>query len=260
MPGGRYILYSCGALACRGAFLLGVGGTLAPLAGQACDAGAAVCPRPTTNIGPREAAFFGLGIAAVMMLDETVMEGVQSRQGSGQNMALEPYRALGNGWVLTAVSGGTFLAGLATGNEKLTHSGERLIATLVLSAGASQVTKFVVGRSRPSAGEGPFSFHPGTQGSSFYSGHSTVAFAMATALSEEIDNPVASVVLYVSAGLAGYSRVYDNEHWLSDVVAGAVLGIASAKFVYGKWTVFGVRAPSFLAGPSGARLSYNIVF
>jgi len=189
-----------------------------------------------------------------------VWDAVSDASGSDGSMMLEPFRAMGNGAALVLVSGGTFLAGLATGDEDLTRTGERLVATMALAAGAVNVTKFVFGRSRPYEGEGALSFHPGTPGSSFYSGHTTMAFAMATALSEEIDHTAATVILYSAASLAGYSRMHDDQHWLSDVVAGAVLGIASAKFVYGRWTIFGIRAPAFLVGPTGASMAYRLTF
>lgn len=218
------------------------------------------CPPAATDIGLREAAFFGVGIGALMILDEVVWELVLEGYGSDGNMMLEPFRSMGDGAAMALVSGGAFLAGLATGDEQLTRTGERLVATLGLAAGAVHVTKFVAGRSRPGDGEGALSFNPGTPGSSFYSGHTTMAFAMATALSEEINHTAATVILYSAAGLSGYSRMYDSQHWFSDVVAGAVMGIVCAKFVYGKWTVFGLSAPAFLAGPSGASMAYRLTF
>ncbi len=227
---------------------------------QGCSATNAKCHPATTDVGLREAAFFGVGIGALMVLDEIVWQGVSDSHGPGGTILLEPFRALGDGAAMAIVSGGTFLAGLATGDEDLTRTGERLLATMALAAGAVHVTKFVFGRSRPYEGEGALSFNPGTPGSSFYSGHATMAFAMATALSEEIDNTAATVILYSAASLAGYSRVYDDQHWLSDVVMGAVMGIASAKFVYGRWTIFGLRAPSFLAGPTSVSMSYRLTF
>ncbi|MBA3260119.1 MAG: phosphatase PAP2 family protein, partial [Gemmatimonadales bacterium] len=83
------------------------------------------------------------------------------------------------------------------------------------------------------------------------SGHTAMAFALATSLADDINRPWASVGLYTMAGAVGWSRINDDRHWLSDVAAGAVLGIASAKFASGKWTIFGLRAPSVLAGPEG---------
>jgi membrane-associated phospholipid phosphatase len=227
---------------------------------QGCSSAVSTCPAAPVDIGLREVAFFGMGIGALMILDEIVWDAVSDASGSDGSTILEPFRAMGNGAAMALVSGGTFLAGLATGDEDLTRTGERLLATMALAAGAVNVTKFVFGRSRPYEGEGALSFHPGTPGSSFYSGHTTMAFAMAAALSEEIDHTAATVILYSAASLAGYSRMHDDQHWLSDVVAGAALGIASAKFVYGRWTIFGIRAPSFLAGPTGASIAYRLTF
>lgn len=227
---------------------------------QACSPALSTCPTAPINIGLREAAFFGVGIGALMILDEIVWQAVSDVGGSDGVIALEPFRAMGNGAAFALVSGGTLLAGWATGDEALTRTGERLVATLALAAGVVNVTKFIVGRSRPSDDEGALSFHPGTPGSSFYSGHTTMAFAMATALSNEIDHTAATVILYSAASLAGYSRMHDDQHWFSDVVVGAVMGVASAKFVYGQWTIFGLRAPSFLAGPTGASMAYRLTF
>ena len=37
---------------------------------------------------------------------------------------------------------------------------------------------------------------------------------------------------YLVAGTVGYLRVYNNAHWLHDVIAGAGFGIASAELAY----------------------------
>jgi membrane-associated phospholipid phosphatase len=65
---------------------------------------------------------------------------------------------------------------------------------------------------------------------SFPSGHSTAAFAFAAAVSSETQRwwPgtrwVIGPILYGGASLTGLSRIYDNAHWASDVMAGAALG------------------------------------
>lgn len=65
---------------------------------------------------------------------------------------------------------------------------------------------------------------------SFPSGHATVAFALAGALSEETalhwpgrERIVAPVMFAVATGVA-FARVYKDKHWASDVVGGAVVG------------------------------------
>jgi membrane-associated phospholipid phosphatase len=47
---------------------------------------------------------------------------------------------------------------------------------------------------------------------------------MAAVISHETGSRWVPWVGYPLAGLVGWSRVHDNEHWTSDVVAGAALG------------------------------------
>ena len=35
-----------------------------------------------------------------------------------------------------------------------------------------------------------------------------------------------------TAAATGYLRLYNNHHWLGDVLAGAAIGMASTKFIY----------------------------
>ena len=69
---------------------------------------------------------------------------------------------------------------------------------------------------------------------SFPSGHTAEAFLSATFLFEEYKHVSVwyGIGGYLIAGTVGYLRVYNNKHWLHDVVAGAGFGIASAEFTY----------------------------
>jgi len=59
-------------------------------------------------------------------------------------------------------------------------------------------------------------------GFSFPSGHATIAAAMATVLAFHF--PHARVLVFVLAVLAGLSRVYFGVHYMTDVLAGFLLG------------------------------------
>lgn len=63
---------------------------------------------------------------------------------------------------------------------------------------------------------------------SFPSGHSTTAFTMALILAHMINKKSWSLLLPLLALLAGYSRVYLGQHFLTDVLAGMCVGIVSA--------------------------------
>ena len=66
---------------------------------------------------------------------------------------------------------------------------------------------------------------------SFPSGHTTEAFASAELMRIEFkeSNPCLSYAGYLMAATTGYLRMYKNKHWLSDVITGAGIGIASTK-------------------------------
>lgn len=93
--------------------------------------------------------------------------------------------------------------------------------------------KWMVGRRRPIIVATPFDFHPfahgfmglvrAESGLSFPSGHASLAFATATCLTAALPR---GWVLFLGVALCvGAERVLENAHYLSDVVAGAGLGI-----------------------------------
>ena len=74
----------------------------------------------------------------------------------------------------------------------------------------------------------------GSAYTSFPSGHTAEAFASAEFMRMEYKDvsPWYGIAGYAMAATTGYLRMYNNKHWLSDVVAGAGVGIASTKLAY----------------------------
>lgn len=74
----------------------------------------------------------------------------------------------------------------------------------------------------------------GSTYNSFPSGHTSSAFAAAEFLRHEYKDvsPWIGYAGYTIATATGMLRMYNNKHWLSDVVAGAGIGILSAKAAY----------------------------
>lgn len=116
------------------------------------------------------------------------------------------------------------------------HTGEGEAWNMLESGGLSLVSayalKYVVRRPGPDATTDANHWFGG--GSSFPSEHTTLAFAVGTVLAES-GNPefrwIRRTIGYgVGIGTA-YLRMKHNAHWLSDTVAGAALGMASAHFV-----------------------------
>ncbi|MGH8290923.1 MAG: phosphatase PAP2 family protein [Steroidobacteraceae bacterium] len=116
------------------------------------------------------------------------------------------------------------------------HAGEGEAWNMFESSGLSLVSayalKYIVRRPGPDTTTDPNHWFSG--GSSFPSEHTTLAFAVGTVLAES-GNPefrwIRRTIGYgVGIGTA-YLRMKHNAHWLSDTVAGAALGMASAHFV-----------------------------
>lgn len=85
-------------------------------------------------------------------------------------------------------------------------------------------TKKLTGRERPD----------GSNYHSFPSGHTATAFVAAEFLHQEYGDKSIWISIggYSMASLIGVSRVYNNKHWVSDVIAGAGVGILSTKMIY----------------------------
>jgi hypothetical protein len=94
----------------------------------------------------------------------------------------------------------------------------------LLAGGVVQGGKMLAGRERPD----------NSNNHSFPSGHTQTAFVAAEFLHQEFKDKSVWISIggYTAAAFVGVARVYNNRHWVSDVVAGAGIGILSTKAVY----------------------------
>ncbi len=131
----------------------------------------------------------------------------------------------------------SYVAGRLLGKSGWVDATEHVAAAYVAADAVTALLKGAVGRHRPSDGRGPERVWPGLKAhsdwDSFPSGHSTHAFAIATAVAMESGNRWITAASYSAAGLVGASRVYDRAHWTSDVVAGALIGTEASRLVVG---------------------------
>ncbi|WP_322545197.1 phosphatase PAP2 family protein [Elizabethkingia miricola] len=74
----------------------------------------------------------------------------------------------------------------------------------------------------------------GSSNNSFPSGHTSMAFTNATFLHKEygVINPAYSIGGYAASTFTGIGRILNNRHWISDVLAGAGIGILSTQLGY----------------------------
>jgi membrane-associated phospholipid phosphatase len=141
------------------------------------------------------------------------------------------------------IEGGLYAAGKLTHHKRAAAVGWHGTEAVVLAAGITNVLKSVVGRARPyvssDTNSHDFKFLGGfgnNARTSFPSGHTTTAFALASAVASESRRKwphqwwsewLITPALYGGATVVGISRMYHNDHWASDVVLGAAIGTFS---------------------------------
>ena len=239
------------ALARRISLVLLLLASAAPLFAQGLVSG--VRHDTTTAVSGRETAVAVLIVAGLTALDRDAYEFLNRHRSGEFDRLADVLRQAGELPVAGTASLGVLAVGVIADDDEITRLGGRMVLSLATAAVVTEVVKRAVGRGRPDAGKGPWDFDPLRKRQvSFPSGHTSMAFALATTLADGIDGPVADVLVYTFAGGTAISRLYDRRHWPSDVAAGAWLGLATSKMMSGRWRVLGVDGPSFVRDRSVA--------
>jgi len=135
---------------------------------------------------------------------------------------------------------GLYGAGRLARWQNVADLGLHGLEAVALSGAITNVIKDLAGRARPyftqDTSASNFAFGRGFKSGdyqSFPSGHTTAAFAAASAVTSESQRwwPqgiwIVAPVMYGGATMVGLSRMYNNKHWASDVVLGAGIGTFS---------------------------------
>jgi membrane-associated phospholipid phosphatase len=199
------------------------------------------------------------GIALLSPLDEPIANHFRDHRSQTAQDVADAWKQVGTVGV-GVVTAGIVAGGLIAHDNEVTRTGLRLAFSAALAGAAAEGIKVVLGRERPFQNTSAFDFDPLHFDTSFPSGHSTLAFAMAASLADDIHRTWATVGLYGVATGVAVTRVYEQDHWLTDVLSGAALGVVSAKLVNGRWRVFGLHPPRFLVASRGPVVGWSVAF
>ena len=170
--------------------------------------------------------------AAFFALDVPVLAWAEGIQSDTTENIIRIVNRLGGGMNPVMVVG-FFLVGGVAYRERRWVSYAVAMALAGLAAGtAAQLVKLVVGRARPELWLGHAYYAPGSS-TSFPSGHTVGAFALAGVLVFGSPNIWMRVIALLLAAAVGLSRILAFRHWTSDVVASAAIGLVAAWIVTG---------------------------
>ena len=190
--------------------------------------------RAQTRILPRSPAFWataGLAVATTALMDERIRTASLGHRSSTLDALADAGNQLGTGRNIIGALALTYVGARVLHRKPLADRVLRVAAGYAVSNAIVGVLKPVVGRHRPDSTNDAWRFDPfSSNGSwhSFPSSHSVHAFSLSAGVAMTSRQPWVQALAYTEASVVAWSRVYDDQHWTSDVTTSAVIGIATA--------------------------------
>ena len=209
------------------------------------------------------------GIGGLMAADGDIQDFFQRNRGAMRDDIADALESAGSPYAFFAghlglIAGGFWFRENAAGDKLFRVALVSLEAQMFTEASAGFV-KVAAGRRRPKKERGTHSYAPFKNLSfdrSFPSSHAARAFAVATVFADHYPQPV-PFIAYSAASVIGLSRIFLDEHFASDVFAGAALGFVIGKTLSWRhrdhkkqWTVL----PMFPDRAGGVGLTFHYLF
>ncbi|MFD2999600.1 phosphatase PAP2 family protein [Pontibacter toksunensis] len=178
----------------------------------------------------------GMGILAgtYLIADEPLQEFSQSNRSRITVAVARTVEPLGKPGNLAHFAGAAALAGILFKDPKLQKAGFASLGSIMATAVVTNTLKQALQRHRPSSATENHHFDGLAEGknTSLPSAHTATAFAMATSVATVYkDSKWVPPLAYGTATLVGLSRIHDNAHWATDVLAGAAVGYLTSKSI-----------------------------
>ena len=179
----------------------------------------------------RAALRLGIGAVATafvwLVLDQPVIAWVEAVESETTRSVIRIINRLGGGMNPVMIVLFYLIAGTAYLQRRWVSYAIAMGISGLTAGIIAQIIKYTVGRARPELWLGSMHYAPGAS-TSFPSGHTVGAFALAGVLMLGSTNPLLRIAAFIIAAGVGLSRILAFRHWPSDVVASAVIGLVTA--------------------------------
>ncbi|MFQ6618169.1 MAG: phosphatase PAP2 family protein [Fidelibacterota bacterium] len=160
---------------------------------------------------------------AMLMVFDADIRGVVVRNKSESIGKISGVDELVNSSILFPASYIFYFAGYIKNDNKLKDAAFVSFESMLITINATALIKKIMGRRRPASNGDQWEFNAFSRNYSFPSGHTSAAFSFFSVWASYYGRPY-SYLFYLMAAFTGWSRIYKDVHWASDVVAGALLG------------------------------------
>jgi len=174
------------------------------------------------------------GTGALYLVDDQTSEFFRNRREDIPETIKDFGENYGSPQNIYMITGGVYLTGLFIKNEKLRRTGVLLISSATATGVLQQVAKSVVGRARPLSGKSKDTFDPFNSSRnyhSFPSGHAMMAFTTAHVVAKQFKSIWVKSGIYAVGAIPGVSRLWDGQHWLSDVAFSMAISIFTVEAI-----------------------------
>jgi hypothetical protein len=165
--------------------------------------------------------------AVSYIFDEDIRSDLKGVHSSTLTSVTDFGSNLGNPFIHLGVAAALYTAGVVADVPPVMRLSEEMGEALFLADGATLVLKQAVGRARPETGSGNSTYRPfqfKSDYDSLPSMHTASSFALAHLFASKTDSLAAKILCYSAATFVGFSRLYQNKHWASDLIVGAAIG------------------------------------
>ncbi len=182
---------------------------------------------------------FGLisaGTILLMQADQPIRENVLKDRSYYKSFPIEAGRIWGEGYPTAILAGAFGLHGIIANDASTKKIGFEIVQSAIYAGAITTLLKVVVGKARPFTNKGDATYKPFSilddDFHSLPSGHVTLAFSLSTVLARNTKSDLLKIIAYIPAVLTAVSRVYQDNHWSSDVFLSAAIG-----YFVGDWVV-----------------------
>ena len=192
------------------------------------------------SVRPSDARFWivaGGAIAAASLLDERARTfSLGHRSGLARSVA-DAGNALGTGRNLIGGLALTYITARLTHHRNAADAVLRVSAGYAMSNAIVGVLKPVIGRHRPDSTNDAWRFRGFSSGGEWHSlpsSHAVHAFSLAAGAAIASGRSWVGPFAYGAASVVAWSRLYDDQHWASDVTTSAIIGVSAAATTF-RW-------------------------